>query len=361
MNLKENERKILVASISPQSRASLAAVFNISIKSTHARLTYFFTKILSFSHFVDTNFGRELALYALSNDFIQRYKTKKNEYDNQILPLLTSACPGWICYAEKTHTEVLPYISRVKSPQQITGTIIKSKLTKALNKQKHNIYHVSIMPCFDKKLEASREEFSENGARDVDCVITTSEILEMLKDYSLDLQKIPEAPHDSLISCYMDADIMEHPGSSSGGYLIQILTFAAQELFNIDLTNANSTHNIIHIIRNNDMMEYILKGPDDLVLLRMATCYEVMACPSGCINGGGQLKPETVNLSKTFTQKEWIDHVNNLYNSSIKISINPIRILQYIKNWDHDFTYKVLYTTYRSIPQLYNKQLNQDW
>lgn len=229
--------------------------------------------MLSFSHFVDTNFGRELALYELSNDFIQRYKTKKKGYDDQILPLLTSACPGWICYAEKTHSEILPYISRVKSPQQITGTIIKSKLTEISNKQKQHIYHVSIMPCFDKKLEASREEFSENGIKDVDCVITTSEVLEMLRERSLDLQKMPEAPHDSLISCYMDTDIMEHPGSSSGGYLFQIFTFAAQELFNIDLTNTNSTHNITHIIRNNDMMEYILKGSDNSILLRMAICY----------------------------------------------------------------------------------------
>ncbi|KAG4306421.1 hypothetical protein PORY_000409, partial [Pneumocystis oryctolagi] len=390
MNLEKNKRKILVVSISPQSRASLAAAFNLSIKSTHARLTFFFTEILGFSYFVDTNFGRELALYELSNDFIQRYKIKKEKKDSQILPLLTSVCPGWICYIEKKHTEILPYISRIKSPQQITGTIIKSKLTEELGKQRKDIYHISIMPCFDKKLEASRDEFSENGIRDVDCVITTTEVLQMLKERSLDLEKIPEAPHDSLISCYMDTNIMEHPGSSSGGYLTHILTFAAKELFNIDLTNIDSVYNITHTIRNNDMEEYILRGPDDSILLRMATCYgfrniqnlirklktrqnnklsqetiydfvEIMACPSGCINGGGQLKPEMLELSKTFTQKEWIDHVNKLYHSSTKKSVNFFRTLQYIKNWNPDFAYKVLYTTYRSDLQIFVKKITQDW
>ncbi|KAG4303256.1 hypothetical protein PCANB_000471 [Pneumocystis canis] len=390
ISLKENDQKILVASISPQSRASLAAVFNLSINSTHARLIYFFTKILPFSHFVDTNFGRELALFELSKEFIQRYKAKKKENINQTLPLLTSACPGWICYAEKTHVEILPYISHVKSPQQITGAIIKSKLSKSTGKQKYHIYHVSIMPCFDKKLEASRDEFSENGIRDVDCVITTSELLEMLKERSLDLQKIPEAPHDSLLSCYMDADIMEHQGSSSGGYLTQILTFAAQELFNISLTD--TTHHIItHVSLNNDMKEYILTGPDNSILLRMATCYgfrniqnlirklksskqknkisqkinydfvEIMACPSGCINGGGQLKPEEVGLSKAFTHKEWIDHVNKLYHSSSKKTINTLLTSQCIESWDPNFTSRTLYTTYRSIPRNYDKKINQDW
>ncbi|KTW26678.1 hypothetical protein T552_02686 [Pneumocystis carinii B80] len=388
IGLDKNEQKILIASISPQSRASIAAAFNLSIKSTHARLAYFFTKILPFSHFIDTNFGRELALNELSNEFIRRYKAKKNGTENQ-LPLLTSACPGWICYAEKTHTEILPYISHVKSPQQIMGSIVKSKLEKSSGKHRQYIYYVSIMPCFDKKLEASRDEFSENGVRDVDCVITTTEVIELLKERSLDLRQIPEASHDSLFSHYIDSDIIEHPGSSSGGYLAHILSFSTRELFNIDDTNANIEHNItMNIIRNNDMREYVLKGPNDTVL-RMATCYgfrniqnlirklktkknrisqetgydfvEVMACPSGCINGGGQLKPEIIGSSKTFTHKEWIDYVNELYDSSIKKTVNSSHISQYMKNFDKQIASKFLYTTYRSIQQDLTKKINQEW
>ncbi|QSL65980.1 hypothetical protein MERGE_003117 [Pneumocystis wakefieldiae] len=386
IGLIENEQKILIASISPQSRASIAAAFNLSIKSTHARLTYFFTKILPFSHFIDTNFGREIALNELSNEFIRRYKAREKGCKNQ-LPLLTSACPGWICYAEKTHKEILPYISHVKSPQQITGSIVKSKLEKTFGKHRQYIYYVSIMPCFDKKIEANRDEFSENGVRDVDCVITTTEVIEMLKERSLDLRQIPEASHDSLFSHYIDADIIEHPGSSSGGYLAHILSFSSQELFK-DNTNTNEHNVTMNIIRNNDMREYILKGPNNIVL-RMAICYgfrniqnlvrklkakknrisqeagydfvEIMACPSGCINGGGQLKPEIIGLSKTITHKEWIDYVNELYDSSTKKPVNSFHISQYIKNWDSEFTSKSLYTTYRSIQENFAKKIIQEW
>ena len=105
--------------------------------------------------------------------------------------MLTSTCPGWICYAEKTHGKmVIPHLSTVKSPQQVTGTMVKETASKLFNKTADKCYHIAIMPCYDKKLEASREDFFNTiySARDVDLVLTASEVQVMLDDEKMTLK-----------------------------------------------------------------------------------------------------------------------------------------------------------------------------
>ena len=107
--------------------------------------------------------------------------------------MLTSSCPGWICYAEKTHGElVLPHLSSVKSPQQVSGTLIKETAAKVLNKSPNKCYHVAIMPCYDKKLEASRQDFynTEYSARDVDLVLAANEVQTMLENANINLKDL---------------------------------------------------------------------------------------------------------------------------------------------------------------------------
>ncbi len=119
----------------------------------------------------DTTFARDFSLHESQREFVERFKTSSKH-----LPLLSSSCPGFICYAEKTHGSfILPYISDVKSPQQIMGSLIKEYLAKKLDVTPDVFYHVSVMPCFDKKLEASRKEFYNefHQTRDVDCVLST--------------------------------------------------------------------------------------------------------------------------------------------------------------------------------------------
>ena len=113
--------------------------------------------------------------------------------------MLTSSCPGWICYAEKTHGKlIIPHLSFTKSPQQVTGTLVKDTAAKLFNKTPDKCYHVAIMPCYDKKLEASRSDFIDPTyeAREVDLVLTASEIQLMLEEEGLALQDVlnTEAP-----------------------------------------------------------------------------------------------------------------------------------------------------------------------
>lgn len=121
---------------------------------------------------VDTKIADDLALIESRNEFVERYNTNRKS-----LPMLASSCPGWVCYAEKTHGNfILPYISTTRSPQQIMGMLVKQYLAKIIGTSSDRIYHVTVMPCYDKKLEASREDFFSEveNSHDVDCVITSS-------------------------------------------------------------------------------------------------------------------------------------------------------------------------------------------
>ena len=277
----------LVFSVSPQSRAAIAYALGKSREESDALIVSFLKGLPKVRAILDTNVGRNYSLTAVANEFISRFQT-----DSSSLPILTSACPGWICFVEKTHPELIPFVSRARSPQQIMGSIVKE-----LNDP--NCFHVTVMPCYDKKLEASREDFlaSETGKPHVDCVITSRELLELIQR-SCCTKTSDQNPFTE-----------SHEGSGAGGYLEFTVKHAALTLFNIppeQLTIKETCYR-----GNVDFVEYELVSPTaETVLLRFARIWgmrniqtwmrlyktspkkyhfvEVMACASGCLNGGGQ-------------------------------------------------------------------------
>lgn len=178
-NDKHCHVKRIVVSISPQSRASLAVKYKMDTEECAKKLSGFFKHNLGAEFVFDTTFSREFSLIESQKEFVQRYReTQTSGTRTGKLPILTSSCPGWICYAEKTHgTFILPYISTVKSPQQVMGSLVKDYVCKQiLDITPDNIYHVCVMPCYDKKLESSRKDFFNefHQSKDVDCVLSTS-------------------------------------------------------------------------------------------------------------------------------------------------------------------------------------------
>jgi iron only hydrogenase large subunit-like protein len=341
LSLLPEYRSHLVVSISPQSRASIAAYYNLSIESVYLKLHTFFTGILPFEAVFDTNIGREIALIEGAYEFQSRWLAKQSaQTGSGPLPVISAACPGWICYAEKTHHAILPYLSTVRSPQQIMGSLIKTMYARRWGVHANRIWHLSVMPCFDKKLEASRDDFAENGVRDIDCVITTAEVVRMIEEHEVDFVTLAQSQTLSPLESRMQS----HPGSSSGGYLHHLMMFAAKSLFELDVDVAEGRGVQIRMVRNNDMMEYVLEE-NGVVKLRMARCYgfrniqnlvrklegkggkvakkkgkeehgwdyvEVMACPSGCVNGGGQMPP-VQGGERVYTPKEWLAQVEAVY------------------------------------------------
>ncbi|VDI31298.1 Hypothetical predicted protein [Mytilus galloprovincialis] len=192
------QQKLVVVSIAPQCRASLAAKYKLSVQETAAKLTGFFKK-LGVHYVFDTTFSRNFSLLESCREFLQRYK--ESETNKTALPMLSSACPGWICYAEKTHGHyILPYISTTKSPQQIMGSLVKDYMATSRGVPANLIYHVTVMPCFDKKLEASRSDFYNDiySTRDVDCVITSIEVDTMLQQEGISLNDVEPAEIDNM-------------------------------------------------------------------------------------------------------------------------------------------------------------------
>ncbi|KAA1472902.1 iron hydrogenase [Dentipellis sp. KUC8613] len=341
--------KIPVISIAPQSLASLAASLASSSSSPNPlpleeilhRVSVFCRDTLGFEHVYDTTFARHVALLEHAQEFEERKRAAAaggQGAPRDALPMLASACPGWICYAEKAHPEMLPFISRTKSPQQIMGTLVKEWLAAKWGKRPDQIYHVTVMPCYDKKLEASRQDFFNElfATRDVDCVLTTGELDRLMRDKAFDLslpQPSPAASTDA--DAYALPALLSHPGSSSGSYLHTLLAHHVHTS-PVPLTLTTKTP------RNSDHTEYTLVDSDGAPVFRAATCYgfrnlqnvvrkvargagvqagrgaagrlarvnvrrkgkegdassaraydyvEVMACPGGCVNGGGQLRP----------------------------------------------------------------------
>ncbi|XP_017895927.1 PREDICTED: cytosolic Fe-S cluster assembly factor NARFL isoform X2 [Capra hircus] len=193
-----DQQKLVVISVSPQSRASLAVRFQLNPTDTARKLTAFFKKIGA--HYVfDTAFSRNFSLLESQREFVRRFRGQANP--EQALPVLTSACPGWICYAEKTHgSTLLPHISTARSPQQVMGSLVKDFFAQQQRLTPDKVYHVTVMPCYDKKLEASRPDFfsQEHQTRDVDCVITTGEVSKLLEEEGVSLAELEPAPLDSL-------------------------------------------------------------------------------------------------------------------------------------------------------------------
>jgi len=375
-----------VLSIAPQSLASLAAALAPS-SSSHSgttttttpiplahildRVRAFVTRTLGFAHVFDTTFAREVVLREHAREFFERKeRAAVGSTGSGALPMLSSACPGWVCYAEKTHGEMLPFIAATKSPQQVMGTLVKEWLAPHYWKKQcdspfsflsywlteravsglyspDEVYHVTVMPCYDKKLEASRSDFynEQYATRDVDCVLTTGELLLLAQEQGIDLSlPVPNGDISSSTTSTSATpvlpNLLSHPGSSSGSYLHSLMLAVARNHPNL-LTQESKT------IRSADYVEHTLRDTSSgLPVFRGATCYgfrnlqnvvrrvgratgvqvgrgaagrlagglrnnrsgdgaaydyvEVMACPGGCVGGGGQLRaPERKSVSSS--------------------------------------------------------------
>lgn len=315
-----DDAKVIIVSVSIQPILSLAYKYDLTPQDCAAKLATYF-KMLGADMVVDMKIAEDFALIEAEREFIKRYRATESDGVKNQLPMLASSCPGWVCYAEKTHgSYILPYISSTKSPQQIMGSIIKQWVGK--NKR---VYHVTVMPCYDKKLEAAREDFfnQETQSRDVDCVITAIELEQMLQSAEISLESLENSKFSQPWIDNVENEIIPVPhrniGSGSGGYADYIFRNSAKEIFDLDCDNLD-----YKTLRNPDFKEVILEK-DGKVLLRFAIAngfrniqnlvqklkrgkspyhyVEVMACPSGCLNGGAQVRPKEGITAKEITQE----------------------------------------------------------
>ena len=301
--LAESERRTVVASLAPAAVASLAATQGLEAPAAAAHLSGYLRQ-LGVQFVFDVGLARALSLAEAEDEMVERL-SRRGESDAAPLPLLASACPGFICYAEKTHGKLLlPHISRVRSPQQVAGALLKRSWAQQRGAAPDRVYHVALMPCFDKKLEAARDDFRAADGQDVDCVITPLELERLLEAEDTRLASAPAAPLDRLMEA---PELLVHPGSGSGGYAEHVLRGAGRRLFGVDPGPVEFRPG-----RNPDLLEAELTVEGEVKLrvaiangfrniqnlvqkLKRRRCpydyVEVMACPGGCVNGGAQCRP----------------------------------------------------------------------
>ncbi|KAI6657454.1 Cytosolic Fe-S cluster assembly factor narfl-like [Oopsacas minuta] len=357
------DSKIFILTLSPQSVASMAAVSNLSIQEATLKVSGMF-RSFGVSFVFDSSFARSFSLIETANEFISRFKLGETH-----LPLLASSCPGWICYAEKTHgNTILPFISTAKSPQQVAGSLIKSYIASMLGTSADNIYHLSLMPCYDKKLEASRQQFYSDiyRTRDVDMVLTSVEIGALLEARALKLTDYPSVGLNSFSDLKLEpvAGLIGHKGGGAGGYLEHTLVRAAKQLFNIEVNEISYT-----TLKNKDIGEVTVEK-DGQTVLTFAYAYgfrniqnvvqkikrkkcpyhfvEVMACPSGCLNGGGQMRASEME------HKDHLNDVIKLYDTIpltdpfLDLSVKRL-YSEWLEGENSDKVVQYLHTSYKAI------------
>ncbi|XP_071725153.1 protein NAR1 [Rutidosis leptorrhynchoides] len=381
--------KAVIVSVSPQSRTSLAVHFGLSPIQAVRKLTTFL-KSLGVKAVYDTSCSRDIALIESCKEFVSRYRQRQATDDKSSkppLPLLSSSCPGWICYAEKQlGSFILPYISSVKSPQQIIGAAIKHHLCNRMGLRPDDIYHVTVMPCYDKKLEAAREDFvfqlefqeecQENVTTEVDSVLTSGEILDLIQLKAVDFQALEESPLDKMLTNVDEEGHLYGVPGGSGGYAETLFRYAAKTLFGRDIQGPLD----FRTIRNYDFQELTLEVEGKTVL-KFLLCYgfrnlqnivrkvktrqcdfhfvEVMACPSGCLNGGGQIKPIPGQ-----SPKELIKLLESAYMENVLVADpfeNPlVKVLyeEWLEQPGSDKAKKYMHTGYHPIVKSITSELN---
>ncbi len=259
-----------------------------------------------------TDFTADVTIMEEGTEFIGRVQNAG------VLPMLTSCCPGWIKFIEYNYPQLLPHLSSCKSPQQMFGALVKNYLPKKENVKAENLYHISIMPCVAKKFENNREEMQTiEGIRDVDLVLTTREFAKLLRLRDIDLATIEEKEFDSFMGCgtgaarifsttggVMEAALRTVTVVLTDGKLDTIEYKAARgykgvkeaELEIGDLKVKIAIVNGIGNVR--PVLDDIVAGKSEYQFI------EVMACPGGCLNGGGAplAKPAQVEkrMDKTY-------------------------------------------------------------
>ena len=285
----------VVVQTAPAVRAALGEEFGMPIGMPVTGKLAAALRRLGFDRVVDTNTAADFTIMEEGTEFIERLTKNEN------LPLITSCSPGWVKFLEHNFPDLIPHLSTAKSPMSMYGALIKSYYAKEQNLDPNKIFVVSVMPCTAKKFECERPELGEDGHKDVDAVITTVELAKMIKKAGIMFEKLPDELFDEPIGEATGAGAIF--GTTGGVMEAAIRTVAeileGKELPKIEYEEVRGNETIreaeleiagkkvkIAVVSGlgnaRKLMERVRKGEADYQFI------EVMACPGGCVMGGGQ-------------------------------------------------------------------------
>ena len=296
--------KVVIVHPAPSIRVTLGESFGMPVGSNVKGKMVAALRRLGFDKVFDTDFGADLTIMEEANEFIGRVK------NGGVLPMITSCSPGWIQYAESYYPDLIPHLSSCKSPQQMTGAVIKTYYAQKEGLDPKNIVTVSIIPCTAKKVEADRADQSAagEGIPDVDFALTTRELARMISRSGIGFTKLPDEDFDNTLDVSTGAASIF---GATGGVMEAALRTAAdvltgKDLSELDYTEVRGTKSIKEAVYNiagmdvkvavasglknaSKLLDKIKTGKADYHFI------EIMCCPGGCVNGGGQpMQPSSV-------------------------------------------------------------------
>lgn len=287
--------KFVVVHTAPSIRVTLGECFGMHIGTNVQGKMVAALRRLGFDKVFDTDFGADLTIVEEANEFLGRVQ------NGGVLPMITSCSPGWIKYCELYYPDMLDHLSTCKSPQQMSGAIIKTWYAEKMGIDPKDIVVVGIMPCTAKKFETKRDDQAASGYPDVDYSLTTRELGRMIESAGIYFKHLPDEEFDNPLGDSTGAAVIF---GATGGVMEAALRTAVEklsgeELKSLDFTEVRGTDGIKEasytvngmevkvcvvsgLANANTIMEKVKNGTADYHFI------EIMGCPGGCVNGGGQ-------------------------------------------------------------------------
>ncbi len=325
-----NPDKYVIAQLAPAVRVALGEGFGLDAGSITTGQIVAALKRLGFDQVYDTSFAADLTVFEEATEFIER------KLKGEKLPQFTSCCPSWVKFAEQYYPSLLPNLSSCKSPQQMFGSVAREILPKMLGIKPEQLVVVSIMPCTAKKFEAKREEFIHDDIAEVDHVLTTEGLGRMIHETGINFRKLTPESFDLPMGFKTGAGVIF---GNTGGVSEAVLRFAYEKITGekllqndfktvrgmdgirtaeLEMGEIKLKLGVIHSLSNaRELCDQIVAGNSDYDLI------EVMACPGGCIAGGGQ----PVNFESDFREKR----SSALYNVDKQLQLHKAQENPYVK------------------------------
>jgi NADH-quinone oxidoreductase subunit G/NADP-reducing hydrogenase subunit HndD len=346
---KALKNKHVFVQTAPSVRASLGEEFGLEPGTLVTGKMVSALRKLGFKEVFDTQFGADLTIMEEASELLERIRKNKD------LPMITSCCPGWIKYIEHFYPELLKHVSTCKSPHEMFGAVLKSYFLENSRIKKENAVVVSIMPCTAKKFEAQRKELS----KDVDYVLTTRELARMIKKHKINFKNIKDNSFDAPLGISSGAATIF---GATGGVAEAALRTAyelgtGKKLEILEFNQIRGLNNVKEgniMINGYDLNFVVVNGlhyaKELLEQIKQGVCkydfIEVMACPGGCIGGGGQPIPTNKDIIKKRMQALYANDENNIIRRSYE---NPAINLLYKEYLDRPLSERseeLLHTKY---------------
>ncbi len=359
------EGKYVVVQTAPAVRVALGEEFGMKIGTNVTGKMVAALRRLGFKKVFDTDYAADLTIIEEANELIERIK------NNGPLPLITSCSPGWINYAEYYYSDLLDHVSSCKSPHEMFGAILKHYYAPKKGIKSEDMFVVSVMPCTAKKAEKEREQLASEGLRDVDAVLTTRELGRLIRRSGILFTRLPDEPFDNDI-------VSESTGAGvifgvTGGVMEAALrtayhTLTGKEYEKIVFGTVRGFDGIKEAkitIGEKDIYVAVASGMKSARVLldeiregkSRYSFIEIMGCPGGCVNGGGQpyvrecfLPNEDHDIVDTYKEKRAMALYSDDRSQKIRQSHNNPQIQELYKDYlispNSHLAHELLHTTY---------------